>query len=153
MRKVRIITIVLIVAITGVAAFKSLSARAELVSDKLQFVAKTNPRATALLSPPTCTGLSYASRTTFATGDAPTSVARGDFNGDGKPDVAVANISSNNVSVLLGDGAGGFSPAVNFNAREMRAQPSCKKAMSARVLVADFQAPERLNQDSVRSAT
>jgi len=34
-----------------------------------------------------------------------TSVAVGDFNGDGRPDVATANSTSNNVSVLLNDGA------------------------------------------------
>ena len=38
----------------------------------------------------------------------------GDFNGDGKQDLAVANVSSNNVSILLGDGAGSFSAATNF---------------------------------------
>jgi hypothetical protein len=38
-------------------------------------------------------------------------VAVGDFNGDGKLDVAVANQTSNNVSILLGDGQGRLSPA------------------------------------------
>ena len=40
----------------------------------------------------------------------------GDFNGDGNLDLAVANAEhgDNTVSVLLGDGNGGFSPAVNF---------------------------------------
>ena len=37
----------------------------------------------------------------------------GDFNGDGQQDLAVA-ISSNGVSILLGDGAGGFSTAPSF---------------------------------------
>ena len=37
----------------------------------------------------------------------------GDFNGDGQQDLAVA-ISSNGVSVLLGDGPGGFSTAPSF---------------------------------------
>ena len=37
------------------------------------------------------------------------SVAVGDFNGDGKQDLAVANVDSNNVSILLGNGAGSFS--------------------------------------------
>src|SRR5207244_7714188 len=44
----------------------------------------------------------------------PTSVAVGDFNGDGRQDLAVANNGSNNVSVLLGAAAGGFSAALNF---------------------------------------
>ncbi len=42
----------------------------------------------------------------------PISVATGDFNGDGKLDFATANQGTNNVSIRLGDGAGGFtSPA------------------------------------------
>ena len=46
-------------------------------------------------------------------GTNPYSVAIGDFNGDGKQDFAAANDSSNNVSIRLGDGSGGFtSPAV-----------------------------------------
>ena len=40
----------------------------------------------------------------------------GDFNGDGKLDLAVANFSSNNVSILLGTGTGSFSAATNFAA-------------------------------------
>ena len=45
---------------------------------------------------------------------APQSVAVGDFNGDGKQDLAVANNYSKNVSILLGDGTGNFSAATNF---------------------------------------
>ncbi len=41
----------------------------------------------------------------------PLGVAVGDFNGDGIADLAVANFSSNDVSILLGDGSGGFAPA------------------------------------------
>jgi len=50
-------------------------------------------------------------------------VVVGDVNGDGKPDLAVANqcVSNSNcsngvVSVLLGNGDGTFNPAVNYNA-------------------------------------
>jgi hypothetical protein len=39
---------------------------------------------------------------------APIAVAVGDFNGDGKPDLAVANLSGNTVSILLGNGDGSF---------------------------------------------
>jgi uncharacterized protein (TIGR03437 family) len=48
---------------------------------------------------------------TTAVGNAPTGVATGDFNGDGKPDIAIANSGSNNVTILLGNGSGGFSIA------------------------------------------
>ena len=43
-------------------------------------------------------------------------MAVGDFNGDGKADLAVANCLSNNVSVLLGNGDGTFQAAVNYGA-------------------------------------
>jgi len=38
----------------------------------------------------------------------------GDFNGDGKPDLAIANFSDSNVSILLGNGNGSFQPAANY---------------------------------------
>src|SRR5438876_58233 len=52
----------------------------------------------------------------FAVGTSPFSVAMGDFDGDGKPDLAVANGGSNDVSVLLGNGDGTFKPAKNYEA-------------------------------------
>ena len=48
-------------------------------------------------------------------GIAPRSVAIGDFNSDGKSDLAVANAQSEDVSILLGDGTGSFGPATNFD--------------------------------------
>src|SRR5207249_6690583 len=41
-------------------------------------------------------------------GDSPALVAIGDFNGDGKQDLAVADFGSDTVSIRLGDGMGGF---------------------------------------------
>ena len=61
-------------------------------------------------------GVSFIARRDFGAADNPTSVAVGDFNGDGTPDLAVANAASNNVSVLLGNGDGSFQPAQNFGA-------------------------------------
>ncbi len=46
-----------------------------------------------------------------AVGLYPGAVAVGDFNGDGKLDLAVANQGSGTVSILLGDGAGNFTLA------------------------------------------
>ncbi|MCW5659194.1 MAG: VCBS repeat-containing protein [Burkholderiaceae bacterium] len=46
-----------------------------------------------------------------AVGGTPAWVATGDFNGDGKLDLAVANMLVGTVSVLLGDGAGSFVAA------------------------------------------
>ena len=48
----------------------------------------------------------------YAVGDGPHAVVSGDLNGDGIPDVAVANTNSNSVSVLFGSGAGSFQPAL-----------------------------------------
>jgi hypothetical protein len=47
----------------------------------------------------------------FRVGAAPASVAIADVNRDGKPDLVVANSGSGDVTVLLGDGKGGFAPA------------------------------------------
>ena len=52
----------------------------------------------------------------YGAGHEPVSVAVGDFNGDGKLDLAVANYESNNVSMLLGNGDGTFQAAVNYGA-------------------------------------
>ncbi len=49
--------------------------------------------------------------TPIATGSKPQSVATGDFNGDGKQDIAVANSQDSTLTILLGDGAGNFTPA------------------------------------------
>ena len=48
----------------------------------------------------------------YPVGEAPESVALGDLNGDGVTDIVTANSWDNNVSVLLGDGAGDFLPEV-----------------------------------------
>ena len=60
-----------------------------------------------------------AAKVDFATGSQPGSVAFGDLNGDGKPDLAVANENSNTVSVFLNSTAPGattpsFAPNVDF---------------------------------------
>jgi hypothetical protein len=44
-------------------------------------------------------------------GDSPISIGVADVNGDTFPDLLIANLTSNDVSVLLGNGAGAFAPA------------------------------------------
>ncbi len=60
----------------------------------------------------------FAAPVTFAVGlsaaSNPDYVVAGDFNGDGKLDLAVANSGDGNVSVLLNNGSGGFATAVNY---------------------------------------
>ncbi|MBP9068214.1 MAG: T9SS type A sorting domain-containing protein [Bacteroidia bacterium] len=46
----------------------------------------------------------------------PRGITSGDFNGDGKIDLAAANQDANNVSVLLGTGTGTFATIVNYGA-------------------------------------
>ncbi|HEX9005067.1 MAG TPA: putative Ig domain-containing protein, partial [Blastocatellia bacterium] len=58
--------------------------------------------------------LSFSAPTNFTVGTHPFGIAAGDFNSDGKVDLATANSGSNNVSVLLGMGNGSFQPAVPY---------------------------------------
>ncbi len=63
---------------------------------------------------------SYAPRRTFATGNLPWAVAVADLNGDGKPDIVVANFYGSSVSVLTNQTATGattasFSAQATFN--------------------------------------
>jgi uncharacterized repeat protein (TIGR03803 family) len=50
----------------------------------------------------------------YSTGNKPMWIAVGDFNGDGKLDVAAANQVDNTVSILLGNGDGTFQTAVAY---------------------------------------
>ena len=52
----------------------------------------------------------FASSVNYGVGTAPISVAIGDFSGDGKQDLAVAN--STDISILLGNGSGAFAAVV-----------------------------------------
>ena len=51
---------------------------------------------------------------TYPVGDQPVAVATGDFNNDGRPDIAVVNQADNTVSVLVNSGSGVFSAAATF---------------------------------------
>ena len=68
---------------------------------------------------PGATTPSFSAKKDFATGSAPSSVALGDLNGDGRPDLVVTNNQSNTVSVLLDTTAPGattpsFATKVDF---------------------------------------
>ncbi len=47
----------------------------------------------------------------FACGKSPNDIATGDFNGDGNLDLLIANTETPYLTLLLGDGKGGFAPA------------------------------------------
>ena len=51
----------------------------------------------------------FSGPTNYPISTSPHFVVAGDFNRDGKPDLATANESSNNVSILLNSGTGTFS--------------------------------------------
>ncbi len=52
--------------------------------------------------------------TNYTTGTTPWSVVAGDVSGDGKSDIAVANINSNSISILLNNGRGSFIPKADY---------------------------------------
>jgi hypothetical protein len=58
---------------------------------------------------------SFLAPLAYDAGAAPLSVAVGDFNGDGSPDLAVVDEGSNSVRVLLGNGDGTLLAAGNYS--------------------------------------
>jgi len=63
------------------------------------------------------TAASFAAKVDFATGGAPLSVAIGDLDGDGKPDLAVANSGALTVSVFRNTSTSGSITAASFAAK------------------------------------
>jgi FG-GAP-like repeat/FG-GAP repeat len=57
---------------------------------------------------------SFLGPVNYAAGTNPQAVVTGDFNGDGRLDLAVANYSDSTVSVLLGNALGGFGAKTDF---------------------------------------
>jgi hypothetical protein len=78
-----------------------------------------------VLASPAWAALNFSAPAPFGVGgSSPSSVAIADLNGDANPDLATANQLTDNVSVLLGDGAGGLAPAPGspFGAGDVPAQ-------------------------------
>ncbi len=72
-------------------------------------------------TPPGATTPTFSAKADFTTGTAPRSVSIGDFNGDGKPDLAMANDGANSISVLFNTTTPGtatptFSAKTDFTA-------------------------------------
>jgi hypothetical protein len=65
-------------------------------------------------SPASAQVISFGPGTNIAVGSNPQWIATGDFNADGRVDLAVANAGSASVSVLLGNGDGTFQAPQNF---------------------------------------
>jgi uncharacterized repeat protein (TIGR01451 family) len=56
----------------------------------------------------------FSAGSTYATGAGPAAIVAGDFNQDGKADLATANSTANTVSVLLNNGNGAFGVHTDF---------------------------------------
>jgi hypothetical protein len=59
--------------------------------------------------------LQFSAPTNYVVETNPVTVAVGDFNGDGKQDLAVLNSASTTVSILLGNGDGTFRQSINVS--------------------------------------
>lgn len=77
-------------------------------------VADDNGSAVAVLLGDGSGGFTPAAGSPFAAGTNPNSIVAGDFNGDGMQDLATTNIGSDDVTLLLGNGSGGFTLAPHF---------------------------------------
>ncbi len=60
-------------------------------------------------------GFSLATPATYTVGSVPTGIKSSDLNGDADADLIVSNISSDNISILLGNGDGTFQTATNYS--------------------------------------
>ncbi len=73
------------------------------------------PRSSKGAGGASCTHPLFAAAVAYAAGNAPRSVAIGDLDGVNGPDLAVANLFSDDVSVLLNQGDGTFAAAVAYD--------------------------------------
>jgi hypothetical protein len=77
---------------------------------------------TVYLSSPTG---SFHASSTLTTDSQPQSIAAADLTGNGRLDLVTANAGSDDVTVLLGDGSGGFAPA-SGSPFSVSAGPNCR---------------------------
>jgi len=85
--------------------------------------------------------LAFVSAVSYPVGTSPQAVVAADFNNDGNHDLATADYGGNTVSVLLGDGQGGFGAASQFDAG---ANPISLAVSSSSYYGAGYYDPARL---------
>jgi len=68
-----------------------------------------------VLAPTPPFSVSFLNPVKFSVRTSPSAIATADFNLDGKPDFAVANTQSNNISVVVNKSDGAFQAAVNYS--------------------------------------
>lgn len=95
-------------AVSGVASFSAPSGSVSFLDSS----ENNNPVGTATLENRS-ESLAFSILSNPATGNSPSSVAVGDFNGDGKLDIAAVNQQNNTVTILAGNGDGTFTVTQN----------------------------------------
>jgi FG-GAP-like repeat len=83
-------------------------------SPDLAVANSTSNDVSIFLTNSSCTGFSTPVNYPLGSGAKPVSIAAGDFNGDGYPDLAVADQGSKSISVLLNKGDGTFTVSGTF---------------------------------------
>jgi hypothetical protein len=78
-------------------------------------------------------------------GATPVSMAAADFNGDGKMDLAVVNVTQDNISVLLGNGDGTFQAPVTVPVPEPMNCPAAGLCRPGSLVAADFNGDGRMD--------
>jgi hypothetical protein len=61
-----------------------------------------------------CSGVNFKAAREYSLGQYPYALAAGDFNNDGKADVAATDYYGQSVRIAFGDGAGSFASSINF---------------------------------------
>ena len=139
----QLVSLILALSISSMLVVSSDASRAGAPDDaKVMSAAETTSRASSITarqkeisaSTSGCSGVSFTQPAGSPVGvplsPCPSSVASGDFNLDGKPDLAVVSNCFNNVTILLGNGSGGFTEAAG--------SPVTAGASAESVAVGDF---------------